>query len=228
MFLCDNKTEMRCLHNLHNLLKTSYNLLKTRYTEEIVRGIDVAGVKGKTGNPGIKNPKKKGSASFQALSAEPRGRQMGFRPVESLGQKIEDTLAASGLKTAELLELAVIAYLEERKPEEMMKELEQLFQQRGIEIDPSRPLPKNVRRFPPAIAGDKSPAAAGQQLEQGQLSSGDSSRTEEPATTTSNQAPASRSRNTSRKKDQASNAKTSSISKRSPRTGARTRKATTG
>lgn len=146
----------------------------------------VVAVKGKTGNPGVRNPKKKSSTSFAVLGDEPKGRMMGFRPLQSLEEKIDKAVAASGLKHSDWLMQAAIAYLE------------------------------------------KSPAEAGQQLEQGQLSSDDSSRTEEPAAATSNEAPASRSSNTSRKEDQASNAETSSKSKRSPRTGAKTRKATTG
>jgi len=140
----------------------------------------MAGVKGKTGNPGAKNPNKRSSTSFAVEGVEPKGRAMSFRPVQSLEQRIKAFLEKSGLKTAEFLEQAAIAYLE------------------------------------------KSPATAGQQLEQGQLSN-DSSRTEEPATT-SNETPASGSSDTRGKKKQAGNTKTSSKGKRSPGTGTKARK----
>lgn len=180
-------------------------------------------VKGKTGNPGQKNPKKKAGGSFVVLGNEPKGRQIGFRPPESLEHRIDEVLAASGLKQAELLELAVSSYLE-KSPEQMRRELEQLLQQRFAAIDPSKPLPKNVRRD--AIAPqEKSPAAAGQQLEQGQLSSDDSG-TEEPAAATSDETPARGSSNAGRKEEKASNTKASSKGKRSPGARAKTRKAT--
>jgi hypothetical protein len=144
----------------------------------------VVGVKGKTGNPGVKNPKKKASTSFSALGTERKGRQMGFRPPESLEKGIDEALQATGLKTAEFLELAARAYLE-KSTEQMQQDLEQLLKKRQYIHDPSRPLPKNVRRDAIAYL-EKSSAEAGQQLEQGHLSE-DNSRTEEPPTTESDE-----------------------------------------
>jgi hypothetical protein len=72
----------------------------------------MAGVKGKTGNPGAKNPNKRSSTSFAVEGVEPKGRAMSFRPVQSLEQRIDAFLEKSGLKTAEFLEQAAIAYLE--------------------------------------------------------------------------------------------------------------------
>lgn len=142
--------------------------------------------RGKTGNPGVSNPKKKNSTSFAVEGDEPKAKAMSFRPKRSLYERIEKALHKSGLERSELLELAVTAYL-------------------------------------PLL--EKSPAEAGQQLEQGQLSS-DDSRTEEPAAATRDEAPTDRSNNTGRKEDQASDTKTSSKSKASPRPRTKTRKAT--
>ena len=183
----------------------------------------MAGAKGRTGNPGQKNPKKKGGGSFAVLGSERKGRQMGFRPPESLEQQIDDALAVSGLKQAELLELAVSAYLE-KSPEQMRQELEKLLQNRFASIDPSKPLPKNVRRE--AIATEESPTQAGQQLEQGQLSDTGSG-TEEPTAATSDEAPTSGSSNAGGQEEQAGDTKTTSKGKRSPGARARTRKAAT-
>ncbi len=73
----------------------------------------MAGIKGKTGSPGMPNPKKKNATSFTvAPGAEPKGQMMGFRPRRSLEQQIQEAVAASGLKLAEWLEKAAIAYLE--------------------------------------------------------------------------------------------------------------------
>lgn len=85
----------------------------------------MAGIKGKTGNPGTPNPKKKNSASFAvAPGVEPKGRMMGFRPRQSLEQQIDDAVRASGLKLADWLEKAALAYLE-KSPQAGGKELEQ-------------------------------------------------------------------------------------------------------
>ncbi len=185
----------------------------------------MSGVKGKTGNPGVRNPKKRGGGSFKILGVEPKGRQMGFRPVESLEQQIDEALAASGLKQSELLELAVIAYLE-KSPEEMQRELKQLLEQRQVGLDPSKPLPKNVRRD--AIATQKeSPTAAGQQLEQGQPSS-NTSAPEKPAAATGDETPASGRLNAEGQEQQALDTQTSSKSKTRPGTRTKTRKAARG
>ena len=84
----------------------------------------MAGIKGKTGNPGTPNPKKKNSTSFAVAGVEPKGRMMGFRPRQSLEQQIDEAVAASGLKLADWLEKAALAYLE-KSPQAAGKELEQ-------------------------------------------------------------------------------------------------------
>lgn len=93
----------------------------------------MAGVKGKTGNPGMPNPKKKNATTFTvAPGVEPKGRMMGFRPRQSLEVKIDAAVAASGLKLADWLEKAAIAYLEKSSQAEG-NELEQgqLHEQAG-------------------------------------------------------------------------------------------------
>lgn len=178
-------------------------------------------VKGKTGNPGVKNPKKRASGSFVVLGSERKGRQMGFRPTLSLERRIDEVLAESGLKQAELLELAAIAYLE-RSPEQMRQELEQLLQERSASIDPSKPFPKNARR---SATQEKSPTEAEQELEQGQLDGGSS--TEEPTATASDETPTSGGSNARGQKQQAGDTKPSGKGKRSPRTGTKARKTPT-
>jgi hypothetical protein len=142
---------------------------------------------------------------------------MCVRPPQSLERRIKDALSKSGLKAAEFLELAAIAYLE-RSPEQMKQELAQLLEAEQFNLDPSKPIPRNVRR-----SLEESPTEAGQELEQGQLSSGDSG-TQEPAATTSDETPTSGSSNAWGQEQQASDTKTSSVRKASPRTGTKTRK----
>ncbi len=183
----------------------------------------MAGVEGKTGNPGQRNPKKRGAGSFRVLRSEPKGSNLCFRPPQSLERRIKEVLQKSGLKMAEFLELAATAYLE-RSPEQMQQELEQLLEAEQFSIDPSKPLPKNVRKA--AISLEKSPAEAGGNSQQGQLHS--SSLAEEPAATTSDEAPASGRLNAGGQEQQAGSTKTSGKSKRSPGARAKTRKTTTG
>jgi hypothetical protein len=70
-------------------------------------------VKGRTGNPGQKNPKKKNTTSFtvepgkEARTVKP----MSFRPTISLEEKINAAIASSGMNKTEWLEAAAIAYL---------------------------------------------------------------------------------------------------------------------
>ncbi len=73
----------------------------------------MAGSVGRTGNPGIKNPKKKNEASFTIETGkEPKGRMMGFRPPVSLEKQIDADVLASGKTLSEWLLEAAIAYLE--------------------------------------------------------------------------------------------------------------------
>ena len=182
----------------------------------------MAGIKGKTGNPGQKNPKKRGGGSFKPVRSEPKGSNLCVRPPVSLEARIREALEKSGLKTAEFLELAALAYLE-RSPEQMQQELKQLLETEQFSIDPSKPLPKHVRKDAIAFS-EKSPTEAGQQLEQGHLSSDDSG-TEEPTAATSDEAPTSGSSNAGGKEDQTGDTKTSSKGKTSPTARAKTRKA---
>ncbi|MDV2997655.1 MAG: hypothetical protein N4J56_007360 [Chroococcidiopsis sp. SAG 2025] len=169
----------------------------------------MAGAEGKTGNPGQKNPKKRAGGSFKPIRSEPKGANMCVRPPQSLESRIKGVLSESGLKVAEFLELAAIAYLE-RSPEQMRQELAQLLEAEQFNVDPSKPIPRNARR------NFESPTEAGQELEQRQLSSDDSG-TEEPTATTSDEAPASGSGNTRGQKQQAGDTKTSGKGKRSPK-----------
>jgi len=150
-----------------------------------MRGEKMPAVKGKTGNPGVKNPKKRSSTTFAVKGAEPKGRMMGFRPTQSLEGKIDEAVATSGMKLADWLVQAALAYLE------------------------------------------KSPESAGQQLEQGQLSS-NTSAPEEPAAATGDETPASGRLNAEGQEQQALDTQTSSKSKTRPGARAKTRKATRG
>jgi len=79
----------------------------------------MAGVEGRTGNPGQRNPKKKNTNSFSVKPGkEPRSdKPMAFRPTVSLEAEIHAAIAASGLKKTEWLEAAAIAYLKQNSPE---------------------------------------------------------------------------------------------------------------
>ncbi len=84
----------------------------------------MAGIKGRTGNPGVSNPKKKNATSFTVESGkEPRSdKPMAFRPKVSLEAEINAAITASGLKKTEWLEAAVIAYLKQNSPEPSWEE----------------------------------------------------------------------------------------------------------
>ena len=74
----------------------------------------MAGVLGRTGNPRIRNPKKKNETSFTIEPGkEPKGRMMGFRPPVSLEKRIDTAVVASGQTLSDWLLSAAIAYLEE-------------------------------------------------------------------------------------------------------------------
>lgn len=70
------------------------------------------GVKGRTGAPGVPNPKKRNSTTFGILGDEPRGKMMGFRPFLSLEARIYEAVEASGGSVAAWLMAAASAYLE--------------------------------------------------------------------------------------------------------------------
>ena len=73
----------------------------------------MAGVVGRTGNPGIRNSKKKNETSFTIdPGKEPKGRMMGFRPPVSLEKQIDTAVEASGQTLSDWLLSAAIAYLE--------------------------------------------------------------------------------------------------------------------
>ena len=73
----------------------------------------MAGVKGRTGNPGIKNSKKKNSTSFKVESGKEARSQktLSFRPTLSLEVEVEAAVKAAGITKTQWLEKAVIAYL---------------------------------------------------------------------------------------------------------------------
>ena len=75
----------------------------------------MSGIKGKTGNPGQNNPKKRNDTSFVVEPGqEPRSlKTMSFRPTISLEAKINQAIAVSGMKKTEWLEAAAIAYLQQ-------------------------------------------------------------------------------------------------------------------
>jgi len=78
----------------------------------------MAGVKGRTGKPGVSNPKKKNDTSFKVqLGKEPRSQKtIAFRPTLSLEAKIEAAVEAAEITKTEWLERAAIAYLEQNPP----------------------------------------------------------------------------------------------------------------
>lgn len=102
--------------------------------------------KGNSRNLGQNSRRKRNDGMFSVLGNEPKGANLSFRPPQSLETRIRVALKESGLKVAEFLELAAIAYLE-KSPDQMRHELEQLLEQKGFNADPSKPLPKNVRRL---------------------------------------------------------------------------------
>ena len=72
-------------------------------------------------------PQKRNQTSFAvAPGEEPKGRMMGFRPVESLEKQIDEAVAASGMRLTDWLREAVITYLQ-KNPLELTRrnELEQ-------------------------------------------------------------------------------------------------------
>ncbi len=74
----------------------------------------MAGIKGKTGNPGVKNPLKRSSTSF-ALSESQEAKSskiMGFKPTITLEAKIKTAIATHCLSQTDFLERATLAYLE--------------------------------------------------------------------------------------------------------------------
>jgi len=78
----------------------------------------MVGIKGRTGNPGQSNPKKRSNGSFSvAPGKEPRSEKpIAFRPNISLEAKINAAVAASGMSKTEWLETAIMAYLEQNPP----------------------------------------------------------------------------------------------------------------
>ena len=74
----------------------------------------MAGIKGKTGNPGVKNPLKRSSTSFViSPSQEAKSSKiMGFKPSISLEAKIKSAFATHSLSQTDFLERAARAYLE--------------------------------------------------------------------------------------------------------------------
>lgn len=109
----------------------------------------MAAVKGRTGNPGVSNPLKKNSTSFAVSGEEPKGRTIAFRPPQSLEKKIDEFLEKSGLRQAEFLEQAAIAYLEERR------QLPPISKQRQLSSDNF----KSGAEEPATTTGDEAPAS---------------------------------------------------------------------
>ena len=75
----------------------------------------MAGVEGRTGNPGIRNPRKKNATSFKIKPGKEARSQkpLAFRPTLSLEAEIEAAVKAEGLTKTEWLEKAAIAYLKQ-------------------------------------------------------------------------------------------------------------------
>lgn len=73
----------------------------------------MAGVKNRTGNPGVKNSKKRSSTSFTVSPLkEPKSKIMGFKPSLSLEEKIKTAINIYSISQSDFLEKAAIAYLE--------------------------------------------------------------------------------------------------------------------
>ncbi|NJO62411.1 MAG: hypothetical protein HC836_30555 [Richelia sp. RM2_1_2] len=72
----------------------------------------MAGVKGRTGNPGANNPNKKNDTSFKVEGKEARSQKpICFRPTLTLETEIEAQVKAMGITKTKWLEQAAIAYL---------------------------------------------------------------------------------------------------------------------
>lgn len=78
----------------------------------------MAGVKGRTGEPGVSNPKKKNDTSFKVQPGkEPRSQKpVSFRPRLTLEAEIEAAVKAAGITKSQWLEQAAIAYLKQNPP----------------------------------------------------------------------------------------------------------------
>jgi hypothetical protein len=114
----------------------------------------MAGVKGRTGNPGTKNPDKKNSTSYAAEpGAEPKkGRVLSFRPVPSLEKRVDQVLSDTGLAVVELLELATLTYIE-KSPKEILQDLERLkLEKRQLDS-------RDSTEEPATTARDETPAS---------------------------------------------------------------------
>lgn len=74
----------------------------------------MAGVKGKTGNPGVKNPNKRSATSFTVLpGGEAKSNKIiGFKPSLSLESRIRDAISLHRLTQTDFLEKAVSIYLD--------------------------------------------------------------------------------------------------------------------
>lgn len=74
----------------------------------------MAGVKGRTGNPGIKNANKRSATSFTVSpGGEAKSNKIvGFKPSLSLESRIRDCLTLHNLTQTDFLEKAVNIYLD--------------------------------------------------------------------------------------------------------------------
>ncbi|NJN13826.1 MAG: hypothetical protein HC815_40500 [Richelia sp. RM1_1_1] len=76
----------------------------------------MAGVKKKTGSPGVNNPKKKNDTSFKVEGKEARSQKpVCFRPTLTLEAQIEAAVKEAGITKTKWLEQAAIAYLKNEK-----------------------------------------------------------------------------------------------------------------
>lgn len=74
----------------------------------------MTGIKGRTGSPGVNNPKKKNDTSFKVEGKEPRSQKpVSFRPTLTLEAQIEVAVEQMGITKSQWLEQAAIAYLEQ-------------------------------------------------------------------------------------------------------------------
>ncbi|NJN13190.1 MAG: hypothetical protein HC815_36830 [Richelia sp. RM1_1_1] len=74
----------------------------------------MSGVKGRTGNPGANNPKKKNDTSFKVEGKEARSQKpICFRPTLTVEAQIEADVETLGITKTKWLEQAAIAYLEQ-------------------------------------------------------------------------------------------------------------------
>ncbi|WP_414623790.1 hypothetical protein [Calothrix sp. CCY 0018] len=76
----------------------------------------MSGIEGRTGKPGVSNPKKKNDTSFKVEGKEARSQKpICFRPTLTVEAQIEAAVKEAGITKTKWLEQAAIAYLNQNE-----------------------------------------------------------------------------------------------------------------